>query len=140
MSNKIGRFEILSEISRSPIGLVYKATDPDNGQTVALKTLRLDAIGEHVGEMVQRLVQESQGTGTLSSHNIAQLLGVDEIEGQFCAAIEYVQGNSVATMLARNEGFSVWDLKDIARQAAQALDHAHARKVFHLSLEPDKIM
>ena len=140
MSNKIGRFEILSEISHSAIGHVYKASDPENGQTVALKTLELKAIGEHVSEMVQRLVQESQGTSVLSSHNIAQLLGVDEIEGQFVAALEYVQGNSVATMLARNEGFSIWDIKDIGRQSAQALDHAHSRKVFHYSLEPDKVM
>src|SRR6185312_3274598 len=140
MSNKIGRFEILSEISKSPIGFVYKANDPENSQTVALKTLNLEVMGEHVGEMVQRLVQESQGTGSLSSHNIAQLIGVDEIEGKFVAALEYVQGNSIATMLARNEGFSIWDIKDIARQGTQALDHAHARKVFHFSLEPDKIM
>ena len=39
--------------------------------------------------------------------------------------MEYVQGNSIATMLARKEGFSVWDLKDIARQTCQGLDHAH---------------
>ena len=140
MSNKIGRFEILSEISKSSIGFVYKANDPENSATVALKTLNLELMGEHVGEMVQRLVQESQGTGSLSSHNIAQLIGVDEIEGKFVAALEYVQGNSIATMLARNEGFSIWDIKDIARQGTQALDHAHARKVFHFSLEPDKIM
>ncbi len=140
MSNKIGRFEILSEISKSAIGFVYKANDPENSQTVALKTLNLEAMGEHVAEMVQRLVQESQGTSALSSHNIAQLIGVDEIEGKFVAALEYVQGNSVATMLARNEGFSIWDIKDIARQGAAALDHAHARKVFHFSLEPDKVM
>ena len=140
MSNKIGRFEILSEISKSSIGFVYKANDPETSTTVALKTLNLEVMGEHVAEMVQRLVQESQGTGSLSSHNIAQLIGVDEIEGKFVAALEYVQGNSVATMLARNEGFSIWDIKDIARQTTQALDHAHSRKVFHFSLEPDKIM
>jgi serine/threonine protein kinase len=140
MSNQIGRFEILSELSHSAVGFVYKANDSENSQTVALKVLNLEAMGEHVSEMVQRLVQESQGTGTLSSHNIAQLIGVDEIEGKFCAALEYVQGNSVATMLARNEGFSIWDITDITRQSAQALDHAHSRKVFHFSLEPDKIM
>jgi serine/threonine protein kinase len=64
MSNKIGRFEILSEISKSSIGFVYKANDPENSATVALKTLNLEVMGEHVGEMVQRLVQESQGTGS----------------------------------------------------------------------------
>src|SRR5437868_14274202 len=98
MSNKIGRFEILSEISKSAIGFVYKANDPENSQTVALKTLNLEAMGEHVTEMVQRLVQESKGTRALSSHNIAQLIGVDDIEGKCVAALEYVQGKIVATI------------------------------------------
>ena len=60
----------------------------------------------------------------LASHNIASLTSVEEIEGKLCASMEYVQGNSVATMLARKEGFSIWDLQDIARQACQGLDHA----------------
>ena len=42
MADKIGRFEILSEISRSQSGCVYKASDPDSGQTVALKAIPLD--------------------------------------------------------------------------------------------------
>ena len=54
--------------------------------------------------------------------------------------MEYVQGNSIATMLARKEGFSIWDLLDISRQVCQGLDHAHEHGVFHLSLEPAKVM
>jgi hypothetical protein len=46
----------------------------------------------------------------------------------------------VATMLARKEGFSIWDLQDIARQTCQGLDHAHTKNIFHSSLEPAKIM
>ena len=62
------------------------------------------------------------------------------MDGQFCAAMEYIQGNSVATMLARKEGFSIWDLLDIGRQVCSGLDHAHSHIVFHYSLEPAKIM
>ena len=51
-----------------------------------------------------------------------------------------MQGNSIATMLARKEGFSIWDLQDIARQTCQGLDHAHSHHVVHYSLEPAKIM
>jgi serine/threonine protein kinase len=140
MSNKIGRFEILSEITRSETGAVYKVSDPESGQTVALKTLQLPLLGDQAGVLVQRILQEAAGIRVLGSHNIAQLFGAEEIDGQFCAAMEYVQGNSVATMLARREGFSIWDLQDITRQACQGLDHAHSHNVAHYSLEPAKIM
>lgn len=140
MSNKIGRFEILSELSHSDLGCVYKANDPESGQTVALKTIQLQPLGEQAPALMQRLLEEAESSKVLNSHNIAFLFGAGEMEGKLCASMEYVQGNSVATMLARKEGFSIWDLQDIARQACQGFDHAHARKVFHCSLEPAKIM
>ena len=42
MPTKIGHFEILSELAKSPTGAVYKANDPENGQTIALKAIQLD--------------------------------------------------------------------------------------------------
>jgi serine/threonine protein kinase len=76
----------------------------------------------------------------LSSSNITKVYGAGEIEGQFCAAMEYVQGNSIATMLARKEGFSIWDLLDIGRQLSSGLDHASSHNLVHYSLEPAKVM
>jgi eukaryotic-like serine/threonine-protein kinase len=140
MSNKIGRFEILSEIAHSDISSVYKATDPESGQTVALKTLKLEVLGEQASTLVKNLLEEAEASKVLNSHNIALLNGAEEVDGVFCASLEYVQGNSVATMLARKEGFSIWDLQDIARQTCQGLDHAHAKNLVHYSLEPAKIM
>jgi serine/threonine protein kinase len=140
MSNKIGRFEILSEIAHSEISSVYKATDPENSQTVALKTVRLEPLGEQAPALVKSLLEEAEASKVLNSHNIALLYGAEEVDGVFCASLEYVQGNSVATMLARKEGFSIWDLQDIARQTCQGLDHAHAKNVVHYTLEPAKIM
>src|ERR1700736_877584 len=140
MANNIGRFEILSEITQSEIGGVYKAADPASGQTIALKTIRLQMLDEQADVLVDHILQEAAGTKPLSSHNIAQLFGVEVIDGQCCAAEEYVQGNSIATMLARNEGFSIWDLQDIVRQTCQGLDHAHSHNVVHSSLEPAKTM
>ena len=140
MSNKIGRFEILSELAHSDRSSVYKATDTEGGQTVALKAIALEAFGEQTAAVVESVHEEAAASKVLASHNIALLNSVEEIEGKLCASMEYVQGNSVATMLARKEGFSIWDLQDIARQACQGLDHAHVRKVVHCSLEPAKIM
>jgi serine/threonine-protein kinase len=140
MSTKIGRFEILSELAKSESGCVYKASDPESGQTLALKTIHLDAFGEHAEELVHRILKEAESTKDLSSPNITPVYGAGEIDGQFCAAMEYIQGNSIATMLARKEGFSIWDLLDISRQVCQGLDHAHQHNVFHCSLEPSKVM
>ena len=125
MSTKIGRFEILGELARSESSCVYKASDPESGQTLALKTYKLEAFGEHAESIMQRVLEEAETTKELSSPNLTLVYGAGEIDGLFCAAMEYIQGNSIATMLARKEGFSIWDLLDISRQVCQGLDHAH---------------
>jgi eukaryotic-like serine/threonine-protein kinase len=138
--SKIGHFEILSELSKSGTGTVFKANDPQTNQTVALKCIQLSAFGESAAELESCLLKEAETTKVLSNPNLAPVFGAGVIDGQFYAAMEYIQGNSVATMLARKEGFSIWDLLDIGRQVCSGLDHAHSQNVFHYSLEPAKIM
>jgi serine/threonine protein kinase len=140
MSTKIGHFEILSELAKSATGTVYKANDPQTSQTVALKAIQLSAFGEQAAPLAKCLLQEAETTKVLSHSNLTPVYGAGEIDGQFFAAMEYIQGNSIATMLARKEGFSIWDLLDIGRQVCSGLDHAQSHNVVHYSLEPSKIM
>jgi len=140
MSTKIGHFEILSELAKAPASTVYKANDPEGNQTIALKAIQLSAYGEGAEALEHALLAEAESTKALSSPNVGKVFGAGEIEGQFCAAMEYVQGNSIATMLARKEGFSIWDLLDIGRQLCNGFDHASSHKLVHYSLEPAKIM
>src|SRR5579859_7195900 len=140
MPTKIGHFEILSELAKSPTSVVYKANDPETGQTIALKAIQLSAFGENAKALEQALLQEAEATKVLSSPNITPVYGAGAIEGQFCAAMDYVQGNSIATMLARKEGFSIWDLLDIGRQLCSGFEHAKSHNIVHYSLEPSKIM
>ncbi|HVO60744.1 MAG TPA: serine/threonine-protein kinase [Terriglobales bacterium] len=140
MSTKIGRFEVLSELSKSANGAVYKANDPGASRTVVLKTLKIDLPPDLAKILIQIILHEAESSKVLNSQNIALLYGAGEIDGQFCAAMEYVEGNSLSAMIARQEGFSIWDLLDIGRQVCNALDHADTRGVVHRSLEPEKIM
>ena len=140
MPNKLGRFEILGEITRTSMACVLKAQDPESNQTVALKTFEVASLGEQAPEILRRVLEEADSTKVLNSHNLVLLLGAGEIEGQFCGSMEYVQGDSIANMLARGDEFSIWDLQDVVRQTCQGFDHAHARRVVHYSLEPAKIM
>jgi hypothetical protein len=140
MSTKIGNFEILSELSKSPTATVYKANDLESGQTIALKAIQLSVFGDSAAELTQALLAEAEATKILSSSNVTNVYGAAEVDGQFCAAMEYIQGNSIATMLARKEGFSIWDLLDIGRQLCSGLEHAASHNIVHYSLEPSKIM
>src|SRR5438477_8401611 len=139
MSEKIDRFEIVSQLAQSPLATVDKALDSESQQTVALKVVRLDQVKDRAA-LLKKTFEEAEQAKALSSHNIAALYGVGDEDGQLLGATEYVQGNSVATTLARKDGFSIWDLQDIARQVCQALDHAQVHKVVHQSLEPAKVM
>ncbi len=140
MATMFGRFEIQSELSKSDTALIYKAMDTETNQVVALKTQSLEPLGDRADAFVETLIAEGESTRDLVGQNIVLLYGAGEIDGQFCAAMEYIQGNSVATMLARKEGFSIWDLLDITRQVCAGLEHASEKNVAHCSLEPSKIM
>ncbi len=140
MATMFGRFEIQSELSKSDTALIYKAMDTETNQVVALKTQSLEPLGDRAEAFVETLIAEGESTRDLAGQNIVVLYGAGEIDGQFCAAMEYIQGNSVATMLARKEGFSIWDLLDITRQVCAGLEHAAEKNVAHCSLEPAKIM
>ena len=140
MATMFGRFEIQSELSKSDTALIYKAMDTETNQVVALKTQSLEPLGDRAEAFVETLIAEGESTRDLVGQNIVLLYGAGEIDGQFCAAMEYIQGNSVATMLARKEGFSIWDLLDITRQVCAGLEHAASKGVTHTSLEPAKIM
>jgi len=139
MPTKIGRFEIQGQLSRSAFATVYKALDTETKQIIALKVVALNNLADR-DDLVKTVFEEADRSKPLNSHNIAVLFGVGDEEGQLLAGAEYVQGNSVATTLARKDGFSIWDLQDIARQVCHALDHAQVHKVVHHSLEPAKVM
>src|SRR5581483_11336635 len=139
MSNKIGRFEIISQAAKSSFATVYKALDTESQQTIALKVVSLTQVLDR-DSLVKAVFEEAERSKPLNSPNIALLYGVGDEDGQLLAGAEYVQGNSIATNLARKDGFSIWDIQDIARQVSHALDHAQVHKAVHHSLEPAKIM
>src|SRR5580700_3642801 len=140
MPTKIGHFEIQSELAKSLTSTVYKANDLKTGQTIALKAIQLSVFGESATALAQALMVEAESSKVLSSPNITNVFGAGEIDGQFCAGMDYIQGNSIATMLSRKEGFSIWDLLDIGRQLCAGFDHAKSHGIVHYSLEPAKIM
>ena len=117
MPTKIGRFEIQGQLSRSAFATVYKALDTETKQVIALKAVALNNLPDR-DALVKTVFEEADRSKPLNSHNIAVLFGVGDEEGQLLAGAEYVQGTSVATTLARKDGFSICILNNRNEQSS----------------------
>src|SRR5215472_12773039 len=96
----VGRYEIVGELGRGAMGVVYKAKDPTIGRTVALKTMRLDTHGLDSGELLRRFPNEARAAGLLNHPNIVTIYDAGEQEGMFYIAMEFIEGTTLQELLA----------------------------------------
>lgn len=133
-----GRYEILAELGRGGMSVVYKARDPVLDRLVALKVLQ---IPEPLLETGQRFEREARTMAKLSHPNIIQVLEVGEIEGKKYFTMQHVEGITFGEWLKRTPGPSRFTRGiEILRDAALALDYAHTQGVIHRDLKPQNIM
>ena len=100
---QVGRYQIVEELGRGAMGVVYKALDPAIGRTVAIKTIRLTDFTDpdERQRIRERLLREAQSAGVLSHPNIVTIYDVLE-EGEFAYIfMEYVSGSSLEKMFRK---------------------------------------
>src|ERR1700752_512270 len=137
---KIGRYEITGTLGKGAMGVVYKATDPNIGRTVALKTTRLDVHGSDQEELLARFRNEARLAGVLQHPNIVTIYDAGESEGLFYIAMEYIQGQTLHQVLAKNKPLPIDEIIDISRQVCPGLDAAASHRVVHRDVKPANIM
>jgi serine/threonine protein kinase len=136
----IGRYEIIGELGRGAMGVVYKAKDPTIGRTVALKTLRLDVHGLETAEMVRRFQNEARAAGLLSHPNIVTIYDAGEQDGNFYIAMEFIEGTTLQEVLAERRILPAEEAIRLAREICKGLDYAHAYGIVHRDVKPANIM
>ncbi len=141
---KLGRYEVIEEIGKGAMGVVYLAKDPLIGRLVALKTFRVGfaARDDELTQFRSRFVREAQSAGILSHPNIVTIHDVvDEgpLGGCFIA-MEYVKGTNLKQLLQRPDPFPSGFVVDVIAQVAEALDYAHSRGVVHRDVKPANIL
>jgi eukaryotic-like serine/threonine-protein kinase len=139
---KAGRYEIVGEVGRGAMGVVYKAVDPVIGRTVAVKTIRLSEAGTGLSrpELLSRFQTEARAAGLLTHPNIVVVYDAGEEDGLYYITMELVEGKSVQALLDEGQKFSLPRVLRIMEQTCSALQFAHDRHVVHRDIKPANLM
>jgi predicted Ser/Thr protein kinase len=144
MPSKLGRYEILEELGRGGMGVVYKAQDPVIGRFLALKTVyKTGEVSTQSYEDFQgRFIREAQAAGRLSHPAIVTIhdVGTDETQGISFIAMEYVPGKNLQQMLDAGHAFPCGKAVRIVSTVARALDYAHKNGIVHRDIKPANII
>jgi serine/threonine protein kinase len=139
---KAGRYEIIGELGRGAMGVVYKATDPVIGRTVAVKTIKLSEEGTGLSrpELLTRFQTEARAAGLLTHPNIVVVFDAGEEDGLYYITMELVEGKSLQAHLDGGMAFALPRVLRIMEQTCSALQFAHERNVVHRDIKPANIM
>ena len=139
---KAGRYEIVGELGRGAMGVVYKATDPVIGRTVAVKTIRLSEEGTGLSrpELLTRFQTEARAAGLLTHPNIVVVYDAGEEDGLYYITMELVEGKSLQALLDGGHAFPLPRTLRIMEQTCSALQFAHERNIVHRDIKPANLM
>ena len=139
---RAGRYEILGELGRGAMGVVYRATDPVIGRTVAVKTIRLSEEGTGLSrpELLSRFQTEARAAGLLTHPNIVVVYDAGEENGLYYITMELIEGKSLQALLDSGHSFPVPRVLRIMEQTCSALQFAHERSIIHRDIKPANLM
>ncbi len=142
---RLGRYEVLNELGKGAMGIVYLAKDPVIGRLVAIKTIKTGQSGEDDSEsreFRERFVREAQTAGILSHPNIVTIhdIGEDTESRASFIAMEYIEGRNLKSLLVDKQKFTWDEIADLIAQIGEALDYAHRKGIIHRDIKPANII
>ncbi|MHC1745191.1 MAG: protein kinase [Syntrophobacteraceae bacterium] len=133
----ISHYRIVKLLGKGAMGVVYLTEDTRLKRLLALKVLSANLRQER--DCLQRFKVEAEAVARLNHPNIATLYTVDEIDGQFAIAMEYVEGTPLTDLIPKT-GLDLDAFFDLFIPLAEALAHAHDKGVTHRDIKPGNIM
>ncbi len=135
---RIGVYEVMEEIGRGGMGVVYKARDRSLDREVAIKVLLPELSRDE--EFERRFVREARAAAKLDHPNIVQVYTAGRFEDVLFIAMQLVRGRSLAQVIRQKGRMPVREALRIVRQAAAALAEAHKASLVHRDVKPNNIM
>jgi tRNA A-37 threonylcarbamoyl transferase component Bud32 len=142
VSAKAGRYELIEEIGRGAMGIVYRANDPVIGRPVAVKTMRLANAGSGLShdDLLARFQTEARAAGRLTHPNIVVVYDAGEEDGLLYITMELIEGPSLQALIEAKQTFPLPRILRLIEQACSALDFAHQHKIIHRDIKPANLM
>ncbi len=134
----IGRYEIVRELGRGAMGVVFKARDPLIGRSLAVKTITAGIANNP--DLLERFHREAKSAGLLQHPNIVTVYELAESDGSPFIAMEYLEGESLEQLIASRLPVPLAQKLGYFVQACRAFDYAHSRGVVHRDIKPGNIM
>jgi serine/threonine-protein kinase len=138
IGQEIGDFEILEEVGRGGMGVVYRAYEKRLKRVVALKVLHA-RIAENPSA-AKRFRREAVLVASLSHPNIVPVFNIEDSETPRYFAMEFVQGQSLEAKVEADGHLSPAEVMRIAVQACDALRYAHEHNIIHRDIKPGNIL
>ena len=137
---RLGRYQVLRELGRGTMGVVYEGLDPVSDLRVALKTVRRERLAQdEAGEILQRFKREADAASRLAHPNILAVYEYGEDAGVAYIAMELVQGRELKACFDAAEPFPLPRVVSVMSGVLAALSHAHAHGVVHRDIKPANI-
>jgi serine/threonine protein kinase/tetratricopeptide (TPR) repeat protein len=132
------RYQIIEEIGRGGMGVVYKAVDSELDRIVALKMIRPDLTADP--GLVRQFKQELLLASEISHENVIRIHDLGEAEGIKYISMKYIDGTSLKELIRAAGRLNLEKALNVAVQVCRALDAAHRRGIIHRDLKPQNIM
>ena len=132
------RYEIIEEIARGGMGIVYKARDTVLGRVIAYKIL-----GENLRDnetAVKYFLREARSAAALAHPNIVTVFDAGEQEGEYYMAMEFVEGSTLKELIRRSGAMPDAQTTFVGVQCCRALQYAHSRGVIHRDIKSGNVM
>src|SRR5712675_1264996 len=137
----LGRYEIVAELGKGAMGVVYRANDPMLNRMVAIKTINTEEAGhEGMAEYEARFYTEAKAAGGLNHPNIIIIYDIGKSGHLVYMAMEYIEGRELRELLAQGQPLPAVQAVDVAAQVAEGLAYAHQHQVVHRDIKPANIM
>ena len=133
-----GQYELLHEIGRGGMGIVYLARDVRLDRRVAIKTLPPHLANDPI--VRERFLREARTAGSLSHPNIVPIHRADEIAGHVFFVMGFVDGESMAQRIRALGHLDDREVVRELRDVAMALDYAHKHGVIHRDVKAENIL
>lgn len=140
---RFGRYEIVAELGRGAMGVVYQARDPQIDRMVAVKSVTLwGQEPDEEKEFRLRFIHEAQAAGRLHHPGIVAIFDIGENPETLdpYIVLEYVAGEPLNRILARERKLPLDKALKLAQEVAEALDYAHTQGVIHRDIKPGNIL